>query len=112
MDRLRATTKLNAILSKDAKQIFEDKIWLPNIGIPTSEQQVKDWLKVRSDVLQEALAAKTDAEISTKLSTATSIFAKNPDDYKTNNGLDASELTAKEFDDLCKIRLYKFALGE
>ena len=106
MDIERATVKLKAIQDKNTAKIFQKHTWLPNIGYATSEQQIRDWLKIRSDVLIEALSAKDDKEITDKLAVSLTIFNKDPET------VDTKTLSAKDFDELCKIRLIKFALGE
>jgi len=106
MNRERAQIKLQAIRDKDTLKIFQKKVWLPNIGVCTSEQQVKDWLKIRSDALEAALSAKDDTEINVKLDAALTVFNKDPDT------VDAKTLSVIDFDKLCEIRLIKFALDE
>ena len=106
MNREQAQIKLQAIRDKDTKAILKKKTWLPNIGVCTSEQQVKDWLKIRSDVLEAALSAKSDAEINVKLDASLTAFNKDP---KT---VDAKTLSVEDFDALCKINLYNFVLAD
>lgn len=112
MNRERALIKLQAIRDKDTKAIFDKKTFLPMIGVPSSEQQVKDWLKVREDTLVSALNCKSDTEINQLLTAEQTAFNKNPNDYLPSGTKKASELSPTEFDSLCRIRLLKLASGE
>jgi len=111
MNVTKINIKLNAIRAKDAKAIFEDHIYLPKIGYPKSEQQVKDWLAVRENALVSALNTKNDEELTGLIQTSITVLNKDVETLKVGSEA-VKQLTASEFDELCKIRLYQFALGE
>ncbi len=108
MNREQLTIKLQAVRAKDTAEIFKQRVYLPNIGVAKSEQEVKDWLKTREEYITELLAAKDDAEVTEKLNDATVKFAKKPEDFKHS----VKDLSAADFDSLSKIHLAEYALKE
>jgi len=112
MNKNRVNVKLEAIKNKDTAEILKKHTWLPNIGYPESEQQIREWLQTRADILEAALNCKSDEEATQLLNNEQTAFQKNPDDYASDGTKQASELTPTEFDQLCRIRLLKFALAE
>ena len=94
--------KLEAVKSKNAAVILAEHIYLPGLGVAENIKEVQEWLDNRANILQEILDYKSVDEAIVKFNT---VRDANRDTWLPSEA-------QLEYEQLSKLTLYKFALGE